>query len=179
MCGRTMWPSSTTTEPISARGFEQCAAGSGLESPSSGPRIRRATVADAGALASVHLKTVLVAYAAIIPPDAPPPTKQSLVDEWKAAFQDPSFKAFLAEDHGKPVGTVALRTDPDFVGFGQLRRLYVLPDRWGRGAGSALHDAASAALEGDGYRKAGLWVLEANARARHFYEPGGGAWCQT
>ena len=35
---------------------------SGLESSLSGPRIRPATVADAGALASVHLNTVLVAY---------------------------------------------------------------------------------------------------------------------
>ena len=143
---------------------------SGLESPLSGPRIRPATVADASALASVHLNTVLVAYAGIVPPDAPPPTKESLVGEWKAAFEDPGFKAFLAEDHGEPVGTVAVRADPDFVSFGQLRRLYVLPDRWGRGAGSALHAAALLALEDDGYPEAGLWVLEANAQARHFYE---------
>jgi GNAT superfamily N-acetyltransferase len=144
--------------------------GSGLESPLSGVHIRPATVADAGALASVHLNTVLVAYAGIVPPNAPPSTKESLVEEWEAAFEDPSLKAFLAEDHGEPVGTVAVRADPEFVGFGQMRRLYVLPGRWGRGAGSALHDAALAALEDDGYPEAGLWVLEANARARHFYE---------
>ena len=143
----------------------------------SGLRIRPATVADANALASVHLKTVLVAYAGIVPPDAPPPTKVSLVEEWEAAFEDPSLKAFLAEDHGEPVGTVAVRADPDFVGFGQLRRLYVLPDRGGRGAGSALHEAALAALKGDGYPEAGLWVLEANTSARHFYERRG--WSQV
>jgi GNAT superfamily N-acetyltransferase len=121
-------------------------------------------------LASVHLSTVLVAYAGIVPADAPRPTKESLVEEWEAAFDDPSFKAFLAEERGEPVGMVAVRADPKFVGFGQLRRLYVLPDHWGRGAGSALHAAALAALEDAGFPEAGLWVLEANARSRHFYE---------
>ena len=133
-------------------------------------RIRRATVADAGVLASVHLNTVVVAYANLIPSDVPPLTEESLVREWQAAFEDDSLQAFVAEDNGKPIGTVAVRADPEIGGVGQLRRLYVLPHRWARGIGTLLYDAALGALKEDGYPEAGLWVLEENARARRFYE---------
>ena len=133
-------------------------------------RIRPAIVADARVLASVHLNTVVVAYADIIPAGVPALSEETLIQEWQAAFEDPSHKAFLAEDNGKPVGTVAVRTDPDFDGVGQLRRLYVLPARWARGAGTSLYEAALAALKGDHYPEAGLWVFEKNVRARHFYE---------
>jgi GNAT superfamily N-acetyltransferase len=52
---------------------------------------------------------------------------------------------------------------------GQLNALYVLPDEWGSGVGSRLHDAAVAKL-GELGPEARLWVLEANTRARAFYE---------
>lgn len=132
--------------------------------------IRAATVADAPALGAVHLDTVVVAYAGIFPADAPAPAPESLVEEWRAAFADPTFHAFLAEEDGSPVGTIAVRADPDTPGCGQLRRLHVLPGRWGGGIGSCLYESAMAALRDAGYREAGLWVLEANARARAFYE---------
>jgi GNAT superfamily N-acetyltransferase len=131
---------------------------------------REATVADAASLAEVHLATVLTAYAGIFPTDAPAPTRRELVADWQAAFDDPSLRAFLAEEDSGVVGTVAVRADHDFAGRGQLRRLHVLPELWGRGVGSALYDAALVALVGCGYREAGLWVLEANSRARAFYE---------
>lgn len=133
-------------------------------------RIRAASSADAPALASVHLDTILIAYADLIPPDEPRPTNQSLVEEWESLFHDSTSKAFLAEENGQPVGTVAIRSDPDVADCGQLRRLYVVPDRWNHGVGSALHDRAVAALQNHGFQRVGLWVLEANAQARHFYE---------
>ena len=48
----------------------------------------------------------------------------------------------------------------------------MLPAEWGRGAGAALHDEAHALLRRDG-AIAHLWVLEANERARRFYEARG------
>lgn len=135
-----------------------------------GLRVRRATRADAPALATVHLDTVLVAYAGIFPTHAPVPALDGVVEEWEAAFADRGFSAFLAEDGAAAVGTVAVRADPDAPGCGQLRRLHVLPQLWGRGVGSGLYNTALAAMRTDGYAEAGLWVLEDNARARAFYE---------
>ena len=48
--------------------------------------------------------------------------------------------------------------------------LHVLPSQWGRGVGSALHDAALSLLGEAGYDMAWLWVLAANDRARRMYE---------
>jgi GNAT superfamily N-acetyltransferase len=55
---------------------------------------------------------------------------------------------------------------------GWLNALYVLPDEWGTGIGSGLHDEAVEALRRLG-PEARLWVLEQNARARRFYEQRG------
>ena len=44
------------------------------------------------------------------------------------------------------------------------------PERWGSGLGTALHDAALAAIRRRGHTRCQLEVLEENARARRFYE---------
>jgi GNAT superfamily N-acetyltransferase len=71
--------------------------------------------------------------------------------------------AWVAEREGEIVG-VAVRLEQE------LRSLYVVPDAWGTGAGRALIDTALAAIGGDGHTAATLWVVEANPRARRFYE---------
>ncbi len=53
---------------------------------------------------------------------------------------------------------------------GELYSLNAYPDAWGTGAATALLEAALAVLGEWGYRRAMLWVLEGNARARRFYE---------
>lgn len=114
---------------------------------------------------------MLVAYAGIFPPHSPEPRPDAVQRQWEVAFTDPTCRAFLAEeDDGGAVGTVAVRSDPDISGTGQLRRLHVLPEWWGSGVGTALHDVALAALRIAGYAQAGLWVLADNRRARVFYE---------
>ena len=68
---------------------------------------------------------------------------------------------------------LALR-DEEVVGFaaassdGTLEGLYVLPDAAGRGVGAALLDAVAPVSR--------LWVLEANASGRSFYERRGLRW---
>lgn len=60
--------------------------------------------------------------------------------------------------------------DGDAVpGTGELTSLYLEPGSWGTGVGSELHDTAMVAL-GGAHTQATLWVLEANERARWFYE---------
>jgi GNAT superfamily N-acetyltransferase len=48
--------------------------------------------------------------------------------------------------------------------------LYVVPSAWGAGAAKALLDAALSAVWGVGHRSVLLEVIEAQGRARRFYE---------
>jgi GNAT superfamily N-acetyltransferase len=56
---------------------------------------------------------------------------------------------------------------------GQLYALYVTPAWWSAGAGRALMERVLTALGAESYRRAVLWVLADNARARRFYERAG------
>ena len=71
--------------------------------------------------------------------------------------------------------TVSPSRDEDLPGFGEVRALYVAPDRWRSGAGSALLAQAEVLLGDAGFNEAHLWVLEDNPRARRFYERAGWA----
>jgi GNAT superfamily N-acetyltransferase len=56
---------------------------------------------------------------------------------------------------------------------GEVYALYVIPDWWSTGTGRSLMSCAVATLSDAGYQRAVLWVLEANDRARRFYEKAG------
>lgn len=58
-------------------------------------------------------------------------------------------------------------------GQGEIYAIYVQPEWWGRGAGRLLMAHAVRALAEAGRRDITLWVLEANRRARRFYEAAG------
>lgn len=128
------------------------------------------TTTDPELLADVHLKTISVAYKPYFPADSVPPTALELAAEWSERLADPSAAAFVARTSGKVLGAVSVRADPDFDGEGQLMRLHVLPNEWGQGVGSALHDAAVSQLASKRFEQAGLWVIAANTRARAMYE---------
>src|SRR4029450_3976228 len=57
----------------------------------------------------------------------------------------------------------------------ELAALYVVPGAWGSGAARMLLDAVLTAMRVRGAEDAFLWVGEANARARRFYEREGWA----
>lgn len=56
---------------------------------------------------------------------------------------------------------------------GEVYAIYVVPSYWSTGTGSSLMAAAVAGLAEQRYQRAVLWVLDANARARRFYEKAG------
>jgi GNAT superfamily N-acetyltransferase len=71
-------------------------------------------------------------------------------------------------------GNLPRFTDAGSAGqVGELYAIYLDPAYWSAGTGRALMDAAVSGLTAAGYEKAVLWVLEANARARRFYEIAG------
>lgn len=124
--------------------------------------------ADAAVIAGLHAATVGVAYRDFFP-GGQPPTAAGLLLAWESRLADPTAVALVATRDGRPVGSVLARANHEF-GEGELSALHVLPGEWGMGIGSALHDAALAELAAAGHRRAGLWVIAANERARGMYE---------
>jgi GNAT superfamily N-acetyltransferase len=124
--------------------------------------IRAARPDEAETLFTIHRESVTTAHVKIFPPDRYrfPDTQMRKV--WAEALRTEDTSVLIAERAGSPVGFAT-------VSPGWLRNLFVLPAEWGRGAGAALHDEALALLRRDG-AIAHLWVLEANERARRFYE---------
>jgi GNAT superfamily N-acetyltransferase len=82
-------------------------------------------------------------------------------------------QTLVAERDGVVVGFCGLATparDPDAEPrTAEVAAIYVDPDHWRAGAGTALLDAALDGLRHDGWERVTLWVLERNARGRAFY----------
>jgi GNAT superfamily N-acetyltransferase len=94
------------------------------------------------------------------------------------ARMSPPECVLVASDGGEVVGFAHVCESPDEDPgdrVGELDCLYVAPDRWRRGVGTQLQLRALESLAGCGFRHVGLWVLEANERARLFYERTGWA----
>ena len=96
----------------------------------------------------------------VFPPDRYPYPDAAIRERWR------SFpgQVLLAEEDGVPVGVAA-------VDGCWLHGFYVRPESWGTDVAVTLHDAALAAIADCPDVK--LWVLEANQRARRFYEKRG------
>ena len=140
-------------------------------------RLRPARLADAAALAAVHLESFCAGNGPHLPAKAVAArTPERNLAEWEGVLaQLPERAAILvAEVDGHLVGVAgagpARDRDLDPAATGQLYALYVHPDAWGGGCGSALHEAVVRHLAAVGFGSAVLWVLDGNRRARRFYE---------
>jgi GNAT superfamily N-acetyltransferase len=125
--------------------------------------IRRARPDELETLLRIQREACVSAFAHIFPPDRYPFPDDLIRDAWRRALADPLVEAYVAERDGEPVASVS-------VGHGFLRTLYVVPEHWRSGIGSALHDHALERLRARGAREAKLWTLEENHTARRFYE---------
>jgi GNAT superfamily N-acetyltransferase len=120
---------------------------------------------DAETLFAIHRESALQAYAHVFPPDEYAFPDDEMRRHWIAALGDPEIAVVIAERAGEGVGFVT-------VSPGWLRTLFVVPEEWGHGVAAALHDEAVRLLR-ELDAGARLWVLEANERARRFYERNG------
>jgi N-acetylglutamate synthase-like GNAT family acetyltransferase len=137
--------------------------------------IREATTADAMAIARVQARGWKIGYCGFINPDyLSQISAQRGAQFWLANLADPLFKqqTFVAEEEGNVAGCAGGGLNRDELGpdVGEIYALYVDPDIWSRGIGSALLAAAEADLREVGYGSAVLWTLEDNLRTRTFYE---------
>lgn len=137
--------------------------------------LRRATVADAGVLAAIHGRAVLLAYEDFVPYDELIRQDQdALTAHWSAVAGGSIGHEVLVAATGDdvPRGFIVFgpSRDEDRPQDGELSTLYVDPPAQGAGLGGQLHAAAVDALRDAGCTDAVVWVYEENGHARGFYE---------
>ncbi|MDQ4054598.1 MAG: GNAT family N-acetyltransferase [Actinomycetota bacterium] len=116
--------------------------------------LRPATPDDATAMADIHVD----AREANLGSMPPMVHSRATTHSWMADRLAGSSEGWVAEKDGRIVGYLVLSQD-------WLDDLYLAPDVYGSGIGSALLDVAKSRRP-DGFL---LWVFESNAGARRFY----------
>ncbi|MGO8949247.1 MAG: N-acetyltransferase family protein [Ktedonobacterales bacterium] len=145
--------------------------------------IRPATVADAPALASVHVRSWQWAYRGQVPGSYLDQMGQTLaerIDARRAQLEHvpPEYRWWVAEQTGQLVGFAVTRPSEDGDAIpltAEVLALYLEPEAVGQGIGRALFAHAVTDFRQRGFHQATLWVLESNERARRFYEAVGWA----
>jgi GNAT superfamily N-acetyltransferase len=147
--------------------------------------LRDATPADAHALATVQVISWRAAYRGLMPDEvlaglSVPEREQ----RWTERLRDPAPRTsvVVAMDARQLVGFAAVGpplvpADRADSALGDLYALYLDPDHWGRGIGTALHATALDRLVAHDFTHAGLWILDGNRRALRFYHRHG--WTDT
>lgn len=92
-------------------------------------------------------------------------------DRWKDKFAGLPG-SFVLTEGGIIAGHSCARPAEDerMPGWGEVHTLYVLPEFWGKGFGTALLDNLVKWLEKQGFERIYLWALDTNTRARRLYE---------
>lgn len=144
-------------------------------------RIRPLVDADLEAVATLHVRGWQWAYAGIMPQvylDSLTVTDNLARRRRRRESGAQPADELVAERDGVLVGWAAVgpyREDPDGVDrmVSELYAIYARPDAVGTGVGRALMAASLDLARAAGYPEIRLWVLEANHRARRFYERAG------
>ena len=141
--------------------------------------IRSVESKDAAQIAEVHVKTWQCAYKGQIPDKYLDSLSiQKRTKSWKKQIEEPQrgIHTLVAEIDSLVVGwcTVGINDDEDASPkTGRLFGIYVHPDFMGKGCGTKLMENGLNLLKQDGYKKATLWVLDTNEKAREWYESKG------
>ena len=142
--------------------------------------IKVAGADDCEGMATACSRSLLTAYRGVIPDGVFDPemiSPERLAAEITAGMADfgPDDRLFAAESDLGIVGYSYARPYPtEFgLGAGQIKSLYVDPDWWGRGVGTALSQAALDFIASRGHQLAVLHVLKMNVAGRQFYEQRG------
>ena len=141
------------------------------------PEVRYATLADAAAVANLHLIASRSLYDGVVPEahwQATPMAKR--VTFWKEAIEYGEPQVMVATSGGEIVGFVGFdrSRDPKSKNTtGELWALYVDPDHLGQGVGLALWDAAREGLQDEDCTDVTVWVPLASAQALRFFDAAG------
>ena len=138
--------------------------------------IRVAELSDSEGIARVHTRSWQSAYRGLLP------------DEWLAALQWEDRKIrwdAILSSRARGAVYVAANSQDEIAGFAsigpsrdedfdqdrvhELYAIYLTPEYWGKGIGTALFRAVMKEVP-DTAQRLELWVLEDNIRGRRFYE---------
>lgn len=154
-------------------------------------RVRSAVPEDAKDIARIHAHSWRKAYRGLLPQrylDAMSPFV--LTVRWQKRLRWDSSRPdrveqdiLVAEHNGRVAGFAEIgpcTDDSDLIGFaGEINMLYVDPELTGQGLGHLMLDHGLRMLTEREYFWVVIWVLEANQRARRFYERAGLRWDTT
>jgi len=137
--------------------------------------IRPALPQDAHAIAAVRVASWRATYRGVVPDSyLDSLTESESEDRWRAiaAGEHPGTGLLVCEVDGHVVGFAAFGAarEPRFGHGGELYATYYLPEATGKGYGSAMLREVIAGLRRLGHDDLIVWVMEANARGRAFYE---------
>lgn len=130
-------------------------------------------------MATVHVESWRSTYAGLVPDDYLAGLSVARrVEVWREliAGAGPERSVLVLDHDAHIIGFchfASSRDDDAVVGTGEVTSIYVMAAWWRHGGGTQLLNAALSALAAAGYRRARLWVLDRNDRARRFYEARG------
>lgn len=136
--------------------------------------IRIAMITDARVIAKVHVSCWQAIYRGHIP--------NNILDKLSVDDREKLWISLLANH----VGVLVLEEDNELIGFisfcpsrdqdndpkfvAEISAIYLNPNKWGKGLGKLLCNAAIDELKKLSYKELTLWVLDGNKQARQFYE---------
>lgn len=140
-------------------------------------RLRSATIADAAAIARIHIASWRAAYANELPADLLASLDHAeRTDIWRQRIADPENVVRVIEEKQQLLAFCSSGPSHDkdeTAGTWEIRNLHVSPELRGGGLGGRLFDDAAQRARSAHAHTLTLWVVETNHPARGFYEKRG------
>lgn len=145
--------------------------------------LRRATVADAEAIAAVRIASWLATYRGMIPDAYLDEMKlEDSITHWRTILEalptaGERICVFVAESEGQVIGFASgmLLPEPKLGMNAELTAVYLRPAWQRSGIGRRMVQKVARTLQAQGSNSLLVWVIADNAIARNFYEELGGA----
>ncbi len=145
--------------------------------------LRRATVADAAAIAAVRIQSWLATYRGMIPDAYLDEMKlDDSITHWRTILEALASAGdrvcvFVAESEGVIIGFASgmLLPEPKLGMNAELTAVYLRPAWQRSGIGRRMVQKVARTLQAQGSDSLLVWVIAGNAMARNFYEELGGA----
>lgn len=144
----------------------------------------KASVGDASDLAQLHIGGWQATYGGMVDPAfLASQTLESRTNDWTMWLADGQTQVLIARRDGVAAGFISfgrLKTPPPGTSHirplyaAEIYAIYLLPEFWRQGIGTALMRGAVAALAEQKLTSLCLWVIEQNVRAQAFYAHLGG-----
>ena len=145
-------------------------------------QLRRATVADAEAIAAIRIEGWRTTYRGMIPDSyLNEMDMNENVLHWRTILQalplkEDSLCVYVAVSEDEIVGFVSAMklSEPKLDKDGEINAIYIRP-QWQRcGIGKRMLHKAARSLQAMGCTSCVIWVIDGNSQARNFYEELGG-----